>query len=62
MAVVSIETKKLDAILTSLGGIVSLPTAFLVSISFRSYFTLSTVVGLKEKTNCFGCYQVLPYF
>ena len=48
MAVVSIGTKKLDAILMSLVGIVSVPTVFLVSISFRSLFTLSTVTGLKE--------------
>ena len=49
MAVVSIGAKKLDATLMSLSGMVSIPTAFLVQISFRSFFTLSTVVGLKEK-------------
>ena len=53
MAVVSIGVKKLDAILMSLGGMVSIPTAFFVSISFRSFFTLSTVVGLKEKKYLF---------
>ena len=53
MAVVSIGAKKLDAILMSLGGIVSMPTAFLVSISFRSFFTLSAVVDLKERITCF---------
>ena len=47
MAVVSIGAKKLDAILISLGGIVSIPTPFLVPISFRSFLTLSTVVGLN---------------
>ena len=49
MAVVSIGAKKLDAILMSLSGMLSIPTAFLVLISFRSFFILSTVVGLKEK-------------
>ena len=53
MAVVSIGVKKLDAILMSLGGMVFIPTAFLVSISFRSFFTFSTVVGLKEKISWF---------
>ena len=49
MAVVSTGAKNLDAILMSLGGTLSIPTAFLLSISFRSFFTLSPVVGLKEK-------------
>ena len=49
MAVVSIGAKKLDAILMSLSGMLSIPTAFLVLISFRSFFILSTAVGLKEK-------------
>ena len=49
MAVVSIGAKKLDVILMSLSGMLSIPTAFLVLISFRSFFILSTVVGLKEK-------------
>ena len=53
MAVVSIGGKKLDAILMSLGKIVSITTTFSVSISFRSFFTLSTVVGLKEKNYLF---------
>ena len=35
MAVVSIGAEKLDAILMNLGEIVSIPTTFLVSISFR---------------------------
>ena len=62
MAVVNIGAKKLDAILMSLGGMVSIPTASLVSISFRSFFTLSTVVGLKGKITWFCCYQVLSSF
>ena len=49
MAVVSIGAKKLDVILMSLSGMLSIPTAFLVLISFRSFFILSTAVGLKEK-------------
>ena len=49
MAVVSIGAKKLDAILMSLSGMLSIPTAFLVLISCRSFFILSTAVGLKEK-------------
>ena len=49
MAVVSIGAKKLDAILMSLSGMLSIPIAFLVLISFRSFFILSTAVGLKEK-------------
>ena len=53
MAVVSIGAKQLDVILMSLGGMVSIPTAFLVSVSFRSFFTFSTVVGLKEKVSWF---------
>ena len=53
MVVVSIGAKKSDAILMTLGGMVSVPTAFLVSVSFRSFLTLSTVVGLKEKISCF---------
>ena len=53
MAVVSIEAKKSDVILMSLGGMVSIPTAFLVSVSFRSFFALLTVIGLKEKISCF---------
>ena len=53
MAIVSIGTKKLDAFLISLRGVVSIvATAFLVSISFRSFSKLSTVVGLK-KIACF---------
>ena len=61
MAIVSIGARKLDAILMSLegGGGVSIHTAFFVLISFRNFFTLSTVVGLKEKI-C--CSQVLSYF
>ena len=59
MAIVSIGARKLDAILMSLGGGVSIHTAFFVLISFRKFFTLSTVVGLKEKI-C--CSQVLSYF
>ena len=50
MAFVSIGAKKLDVILMCLGGMISIPNAFLVSISFRSYFTLS--LG-------FCCYQLL---
>ena len=53
MAAVRIGDKKLDAVLMSLGGIVSIPTVFLASISFRSSFTLSNVVGLKGKITCF---------
>ena len=49
MAVVSIGAKKFDVILMRLVGIVSITTTFLVSISFISFFTLSTVLGLKEK-------------
>ena len=47
MAVVNIGAKKLDAVLMSLVGIVSIPTVFLVSSSFRSLFILSTVTCLK---------------
>ena len=53
MAAVRIGAKKVDAILMSLGGIVSTPTAFLLSASFRSFFTLSAVVELKEKNYLF---------
>ena len=49
MAVVSIGAKNLDVILISLRGTLSIPTAILLSISFRSFLTLSPVVGLKEK-------------
>ena len=61
MAVVSIAAKQLDVILMSLGGMVSIPTAFLVSISI-SFFTLSTVVGLKEKITCFLLLSSIPSF
>ena len=62
MAVVSIGAKKLDAILMSLGGMVSIPTAFLVSISFRSFFTVSTVVGLKENHTWFLLLSGIIFF
>ena len=39
IAVVSIGVKKLDTILMGLRGMVSIPTAFLVSISSRSFST-----------------------
>ena len=53
MAAVRIGAKKVDTILMSLSGIVSILTAFLVSASFRSFFTLSAVVELKEKITWF---------
>lgn len=48
MAVAIIGIKRLDAFWMILGGILSKPTVFLVSISSKSFLTLSTVVGLKE--------------
>ena len=62
MAVVSIGAKKLDAILMSSGGMASIPTAFLVSVSFRSFFTFSTVVGLKEKITWLLLLSVIIFF
>ena len=61
MAVVSIGAKMFDAILMSLGEMVSIPTVFLVSISI-SFFTLSTVVGLKEKITCFLLLSGIIFF
>ena len=48
MGVVNIGAKRLDAILMSLLGMVSIPTVFFVSISFRSFLTLSAVLGFKK--------------
>ena len=61
MAVVSIGAKMFYAILMSLGGMVSIPTAFLVLISI-SFFTLPTVVGLKEKITCFLLLSGIIFF
>ena len=37
----------------SLRGILSIPNAFIVSVLFRSFFTLSTIVDFKKKNNYF---------
>ena len=56
--------KRLNAILMSLGGMVSILNAFLVSISFRSFFILSIVVCLKEYSlgTSNGFQKVYSYF
>ena len=61
MAVVGIGAKILEPILMSLRGMVSVSTAFLVSVSFRRFFTLSTVVG-KKKITCVLSLSVLSSF